>query len=70
MEVAREALRWQEAFWCSSMRAGFPHLHEEAEGSGSEGREGLRRQGPEEPRPKNTTLIASITLEGGMGEAM
>ena len=52
------------------MRAGFPHLHDAAEGSGSERREGLRRQGPEEPRSKNTTLIASITLEGGMGEAM
>jgi hypothetical protein len=47
-----------------------PHLHADAPPSaGSQGRAGLHGSVPRN-RGKNTTLIASMTLRGAMGEAM
>ena len=45
------------------------HLHDQDEGEGSEGPKGVRGRVPRN-RGKNTTLLASMTLEGGMGPAM
>ena len=45
------------------------HFHDTALRTGSQRTEGLRRKVPRN-RGKNTTLIASITLEGAMGESM
>jgi hypothetical protein len=47
----------------------FTLLCDTLESQSSERREGIW-QGPEEPRQENTTLIASITLEGVMGASL
>jgi transposase len=44
------------------------HLHDAPEGQSAQRTEGLRRKVPRN-RGKNQTLIASITLEGGMGRS-
>jgi transposase len=50
-------------------RKRVPYLHGAPQSKGSQGAEGLR-QGSPRNRGKNTTLIASLTLKGGMGESM
>ncbi len=65
--MAGESLRREAAGVRGRVRV--QHLDGAPEGSGAQRRAGLR-EGPEKPGQENTTLIAAITLEGGMGEAM
>jgi hypothetical protein len=61
-------LRRQEAAGVHR-REWVSHFYDTLESQSSERREGIW-QGPEEPRQENTTLIASITLEGVMGASL
>jgi transposase len=67
MEVAGLPLRREAAG--VHRRERFPYLHDAPQGESSQGRAGLHGEVPRN-RGKNQTLIASITLEGGMGQAL
>ncbi len=64
--MAGEPLRREKAG--VHRRVWIPYLHDAPQGSGSERRAAYGRV--PRNRGKNQTLIASMTLEGGMGEAI
>ena len=66
MAVARFPLRRQKAGVRGRVR--LQHLHDAPESQGAEGKRAYGKV--PRNRGKNTTLIAAITLEGGMGESM